>query len=151
MKALLVAAFLLIGLVQSRACSPDQLEIQTQTGSIQFTVEIADHFLSRARGLMNRSVLPPKTGMLFLYDSETPVSFWMKNVPFPLDMLFIDRSGRVVRVHENAKPGDLTPINSELPVLGVLEIPGGASRRAQINPGDIVRHPAFHNLTTSCD
>lgn len=147
----MVIAFLLVGLGQSRACSPNQLEIQTQTGSIQLTVEIADRFLSRARGLMNRPALPPKTGVLFLYNSETPVSFWMKKVSFPLDMLFIDRSGRVVRVYENARPGDLTPINSELPVLGVLEIPGGASRRAQINPGDTVRHPAFHNLTMSCD
>ena len=87
---------------------------------------------------MHRDDLEYSAGMIFLYDSETPVSFWMKNVPFPLDLIFISKTGVIVKIHQNAKPFDLTPIASKLPVSAVLEIRGGVSKSAQITVGDHV-------------
>ncbi len=52
----------------------------------------------------------------------------MKNTLIPLDMIFVDASGRVTRFHSNAVPGDLTPIDGGAGVLAVLEINGGLAR-----------------------
>lgn len=112
--------------------------VHSKTSKICFDVEVADGYLSRAKGLMHREQLNLNHGMVFLYDGETPVSFWMKNVSFPLDMIFINASGRIVKIHEKAKPFGETPITSEVPINTVLEIEGGASKRAQITKGDSV-------------
>jgi hypothetical protein len=53
-------------------------------------------------------------------------------------MVFIDRTGRIVHIHENAIPHDTTPIPSRFPVLGILEVNGGLTRRLGIRPGDRV-------------
>lgn len=135
----------LLGFVWTTAaaasCEQDQVEIKTRSGSVTYSVEIADGHLSRARGLMNRDTLCGQCGMLFLYNEQRRVSFWMRNVRFPLDMIFIDGSGRVAGVFENAQPHGEVAIHSPVPVIGVLEIRGGASRHAQITLGDLVRHP----------
>lgn len=112
--------------------------VVTQQGRTCFDVEIADTIWSRAKGLMYHDDLNRSGGMIFLYDSETPVSFWMKNVSFPLDLIFISKTREIVKIHKNAKPFDLTPIESKLPVSAVLEIRGDASKSAQITIGDHV-------------
>jgi len=112
--------------------------VHSKSSNICFDVEVADGYLSRAKGLMHRDQLKLNQGMVFLYDGETPVSFWMKNVSFSLDMIFINASGRIVKIHEKAMPFGETPITSEVPIRTVLEIEGGASKRAQITKGDSV-------------
>ena len=67
------------------------------------------------------------------------VSFWMKNVSFPLDIIFVNQAGVIIKIYEDATPFDPTPIPSGGAVLSVLEIQGGASKRAQISLGDSVR------------
>lgn len=112
------------------------LMVVTQQGRACFDVEVAETIWSRAKGLMHRDDLEHSSGMIFLYDSETPVTFWMKNVAFPLDLIFISKAGAIAKIHQNAKPFDLTPIASKLPVTAVLEIRGGMSKSAQITIGD---------------
>ncbi len=103
-----------------------------------FTVEIADAPAERAQGLMGRQSMPEDHGMLFAYPAPRPVAFWMQNTPLPLDMLFIDETGRVVSLHENAIPFDETPIPSGLPVRYVLEINGGLAAKLGLRPGLVV-------------
>ncbi len=67
----------------------------------------------------------------------------MKNTKIPLDMIFADPAGRVTRVHAQAVPGDLTPIDGGEGVLAVLEINGGLAARMGIAPGAVIRHPAL--------
>ena len=81
--------------------------------------------------------------MLFVYEKPQHVSFWMENTLIPLDMVFLDAAGRVVRVHENAVPLDRTPIPSGEQVLAVLEINGGLARAIGIAPGAELRHAAM--------
>ncbi len=95
----------------------------------------------RARGLMFVEDLAPMTGMLFIYDRPQPVSFWMRNTLIPLDMLFLDATGTVRRIHENAVPLDETPIPGGDDILAVLEINGGMSGRLGIEEGSVLRHP----------
>lgn len=132
----------------SKAQETYPLTAVTQQGRICFDVEIANTIWSRAKGLMHRDNLEHSGGMIFLYDSETPVSFWMKNVTFPLDLIFISKSGAVVKVHQNARPFDLSPIASKFPVSAVLEIRGGVSKSAQITIGDFIdmKHVASRTI-----
>jgi len=127
----------------SAECSDDTLALRGAFGTARFTVEIADDGAERARGLMFVEDLPASAGMLFVYDSPGPQSFWMKNTLIPLDMLFIRPDGTVQHVHENAVPGDLTPITGGDGVLAVLEINGGLAGQLGIEAGAEVRHPAF--------
>lgn len=123
-------------------CAPGIADLRTGQTQLRFQVEVADTDAERARGLMFRESLPRFGGMLFVYDRAQPVSFWMKNTLIPLDMLFFDETGRLVDIHENAVPGDLTGIPSAAPARFVLEINGGAARELGVEPGAELRHPA---------
>lgn len=101
----------------------------------RFSVELADDDAERAQGLMGRTGLGPGAGMLFLYPTPREVAFWMRNTRIPLDMLFIDAGGKIVRLHAGARPFDETPIPSGSPVQMVLEIAGGQAERLGIVPG----------------
>ncbi|WP_239988752.1 DUF192 domain-containing protein [Paramagnetospirillum kuznetsovii] len=108
-----------------------------------FKVELAETQDQLSQGLMFRKTLAADTGMLFNFARARPVSMWMKNTLIPLDMLFIDRAGLVIHVEEFAVPGTLEPRGPSQPVLGVLELPAGTSRRLGIRPGDRVDHAIF--------
>lgn len=60
------------------------------------TVEIADEPAERERGLMHRTELPEDMGMLFIFEREQPLAFWMKNTLIPLDILYFDAGGQWV-------------------------------------------------------
>lgn len=111
----------------------------------RFTVELADTDERRAYGLMFRRAMPADEGMIFDFKQDQPVAMWMRNTFIPLDMLFIDRTGRVVNIHQRAIPQDETSIMSEGPVRGVLELNGGTAARLGLKPGDRVRHSMFGN------
>ncbi|SNB52547.1 hypothetical protein SAMN07250955_101272 [Arboricoccus pini] len=138
--ALLIALMLPL---EARALAVRQLEIETKTGPRHFTVEIADTDATRAYGLMQRTELPADRGMLFDFIEPQPVAFWMKDTLIPLDMLFIDKRGLILRIHKQAVPESETPIPSGFPVRAVLEIGGGQSDRQGIAVGDRVRDPIF--------
>lgn len=108
---------------------------------LRFDVEISDTAQERSQGLMFRETLAPNEGMLFLYPAAKPVSFWMKNTPLPLDMIFIGDDGRIVHVAAMARPFDETPVSSGLPAWAVLEIPGGSAGQLGIRVGDHVEWP----------
>lgn len=125
------------------ACREDQVQLRGDWGQARFSIELADDEAERAEGLMNREVLPKGAGMLFVYDEPREVGFWMKNTLIPLDMIFLDETGTVVRVHANAVPGDLTPIMGGADIKAVLEINGGLAARMGIRIGTHLRHPSF--------
>ncbi|KKB11567.1 hypothetical protein VE25_12125 [Devosia geojensis] len=124
------------------ACSDEgRLVLNTATGAHTFNVEVVDTPETRARGLMFREELADDAGMLFDFETENTVSFWMMNTLIPLDMIFIGADGVVKTIHVNARPQDPTSIPSRVPVRFVLEIPGGRSREIGLEPGDTVEHP----------
>ena len=110
-----------------------------------FEIWIADNEPRRARGLMFVRELAENQGMLFLYPNEQPISMWMKNTYLPLDMLFVDSHGRIVKVVENTTPQSLDTIESGALVRGVVEINAGVSAKLHLRPGSLVIHPAFVN------
>ena len=122
------------------------LVIESASGRThRFTVEVADNDQRRALGLMHRESMPADHGMVFDFKQDQPVAMWMRNTRIPLDMLFIDRDGRVVNIHARAVPFDETSIHSDGPVRGVLELNGGTAARLGLKAGDVVRHAIFRN------
>jgi hypothetical protein len=120
-------------------CAPDRVEFGTPGAPAAFTVEIADTPAERERGLMFRTAMAPDAGMIFVYPAPGHPYFWMKNTLIPLDMIFIEPSGRVARVKPMAAPGDLTAVDGGAGVQFVLEINGGLAERLGIGPGVAMR------------
>lgn len=152
MRALIVVC-LLAGMPAFADCSETRVDIRGDWGQARFTVDLADEPQERAQGLMNVPEMAATKGMLFLYDRPQRATFWMRNTLIPLDMIFLDPTGRVTHVHENAVPLDETTIDGGTGVLAVLEINGGMAARLGIAPGDQLRHPALLQTTAAwpCD
>jgi uncharacterized protein len=140
--AALVAILFVAATAGQADCAPDRLDLRDGETLLRFDVEVVDTEASRARGLMFRESMDRFDGMLFVYERTGPVAFWMKNTLIPLDMLFFDEDGVLTRVHENAVPGDLTPIPGGDAVRYVLEINGGLADTLGIAAGAEMRHPA---------
>jgi uncharacterized protein len=76
--------------------------------------------------------------MIFSYDRPQYVAMWMKNTRLPLDMLFVDQRGCVVKIKQNARPGALATIESRVPVTLVVEFKAGTVAAQGIAVGDRV-------------
>lgn len=121
-----------------------ELTIATAAGGRhRFTIEIAATPAERAQGLMFREEMAPDHGMLFDFHTEQDVSFWMRNTPLSLDMIFIDGRGGIVRIARDTTPFSEAAIPSRRPVRAVLEVLAGTAARLGIAEGDRVLHPIF--------
>ncbi len=144
-QALIACVFLVCLAVPALAgedCRGDQVMLRGDWGQARFTVELADDAPSRAKGLMNRDSLARSAGMLFVYPAPKRVGFWMKDTLIPLDMIFMDETGTVRRIHHNAQPHDLRPKMGGDAIQYVLEINGGLARQMGIIEGSQMRHPS---------
>ena len=139
----IVAAWLVLQALQALAAGEATLEIVSKNGVHPFTVELASNDDERARGLMFRKELPEGRGMLFDFDREQPVSFWMHNTLISLDMIFIRGDGRILRIAENTEPFSDRLVPSGGPVRFVLEVVAGTAHKLGITAGDRVEGPIF--------
>jgi uncharacterized protein len=125
------------------ACSQrPEVVIHSPTGPVHVRVEVVDTPEARARGLMYRRDLAPNAGMLFIFPSETPQQFWMKNTPLPLDMVFIGQDQHIVGIVADTRPFTTTPLGVAAPSQYVLEVHAGFCARHGIDTGarvDFVR------------
>jgi len=104
-------------------------------------VELAETDYQQAMGLSFRENLDPGKGMLFIFSTPGIYQFWMKNTLIPLDMVWIDSSGRVVYIEENAQPcqPDYCPtIDPGKIAKYVLEVNGGVTSQIGLEEGDYV-------------
>ena len=114
------------------------LVIKTATGSHHFQVEVAATPEAQTLGLMHRKSLAPDQGMLFELDRSRKISMWMKNTLIPLDIMFVNAQGRILKISANAVPGSLTSIRSDTSVRMVLEVLAGTAARIGAVAGDPV-------------
>jgi uncharacterized membrane protein (UPF0127 family) len=105
-------------------------------------VEIADTAAERAMGLMFRENLPEGEGMLFVFPEETQGSFWMKDTPISLDIIFI-KEGRIVDIIADTTPFSEELLTPSTTYLFALEVPGGYAARNGVQTGDAVETPAL--------
>jgi len=114
------------------------LTIESLGGTHSFRVEVARTPQEQARGLMFRTELGPDEGMIFPRDPPDYASFWMKNTPLPLDIIFIGPDGRINNIAAMTTPYSLESVSSAGLAAAVLEIPGGRAVELDIAPGDKV-------------
>jgi uncharacterized membrane protein (UPF0127 family) len=117
--------------------------IASAKGAHVFKVEVARSPEDQEKGLMFRTDIPKDGGMIFTpypADGGPPraASFWMKNTPTPLDIIFIRPDGTIATIAENTVPFSEAPVPSGEPVAAVLEILGGRSAELGIAEGDTV-------------
>ncbi len=145
------AALLLPGCTASEGEKAGQAEAARATVTIEsgeakhvFKVDVARTSEQQKQGLMFRTGIPADGGMLFApYPPEgggpKEASFWMKDTPSPLDIIFIRADGTIATIAENTVPFSEDPVRSGEPVAAVLEINGGRAAELGISPGDKVR------------
>ncbi len=122
----------------------DELQITTKNGTQKFNTEIAQSNAQLEKGLMYREKIAEDESMLFLFPKDMKIAMWMKNTLIPLDMLFIDKSGKIIYIAHDTKPNSLDVISAgATPVRAVLEIGGGIAQKKNIVVGDSVNYKAF--------
>ncbi|HVF69876.1 MAG TPA: DUF192 domain-containing protein [Xanthomonadales bacterium] len=125
--------------VNSRSdASKNTVKINNRT----FNVEVVNTPDKQQLGLSGRNSLPKNQGMLFVFDKTDYHTFWMKNMKFPIDIIFI-KDGKIVSIAKNAQPpkpgeGNLPLYKSGGAINKVLEINAGLSDKHKMKPGDKV-------------
>lgn len=109
---------------------------------VKVRVEVADDPDSQAQGLMNRESLGKERGMLFVYDEEKELSFWMRNTLIPLSIAYIDSGGRIVDIQDMKPLDDVPPsyVSAE-PAQYALEVNKGFFDERGVEVGDEVELP----------
>ncbi|WP_412049016.1 DUF192 domain-containing protein [Hoeflea sp. Naph1] len=123
----------------------EKIVIETSSGTVAFSVELALSPADRSTGLMNRESMPSDHGMLFRFEQSRQVLMWMKNTPLSLDMLFLDDQGTVAGIAADTVPFSEAIIPSPGPVKYVLELNAGTAEQDGISIGDKVRHRVIGN------
>jgi len=152
------AGWLWIGLLSIGSCAGSSAEsddcgaeedafripvtIHAEDGPVVFQAEVADDPAERSRGLMHRTCLGEREGMLFLFPRERQQAFWMKNTLISLDMIFIRADRTVLGVVAEAEPETLTSRRVPGASQFVLEIAGGEAERLGVAAGQRVEFMA---------
>lgn len=139
MKSIALLIFTLI--LFSSSCKESRLKkkvlnITKKDGTtIQLKAELAITPEERQYGFMNRKNIPDGTGMLFVFENDQILSFWMKNTPSPLSIAYITTNGEIKDIFDMT-PFSLASITSTGYVKYALEVPQGWYKKTDISAGD---------------
>ena len=114
-----------------------EITIQSRAGAVIINAEIARTTAQHQQGLMYRRELKDGYGMLFIFERDEFLSFWMKNTLIPLSIAYIASDGRILEIYDMA-PENLNPVRSSRSVRYALEVPQGWFSRAGLGPGDML-------------
>ncbi len=103
-------------------------------------IEIAETDYETQTGLMYRTSMEEKQGMLFIFPDVAMHSFYMKNTKIPLDIIFIDENLRIASFQENAQPLNETGLSSQVPIKYVLEVNAGLAEKWLLEVGDSISY-----------
>ncbi|MBR5400829.1 MAG: DUF192 domain-containing protein [Treponema sp.] len=143
MKKTALILLLAVIIVPFASCKSKKLPVKdvliTKADGTTLTVkaEIAEKEEERNHGFMERKNIPDGTGMLFIFDRDQILSFWMKNTPHPLSIAYIDYNGKIRNIYDMT-PFSLTPIKSTSSCRYALEVPQGWFDKNNVNVGDKV-------------
>lgn len=143
-----LTVFIIIGVVKQppvfRAAPDYSVRLALPNGRT-ILAEVADTSESQIRGLSGRSTLPNNTGMLFVFDEEGYRSFWMPDMQFAVDIIWLDEAYQIVDIVKDVEPApgratdDLPRYASESPARYVLEVNAGFSVRHSLARGDKIQ------------
>jgi len=109
--------------------------VTLRSGSVSVEAELAIAPAEQETGLMHRTELADGAGMLFVYDSDRRMAFWMKNTLIPLSIAYIGADGVIKEIYD-MEPLSLASVPSERSVRYALEVPLGWFGRVGLGPGD---------------
>jgi uncharacterized protein len=122
-------------------CQARLPRVTLQASGQELTVEVARTDAERERGLMGRSRIGPREGMIFVFDRDDHLSFWMKNTPTALSIAFLSADGKVLQI-EDMEPFSEKIIHSKLSARYALEMRQGAFAEMHVTEGAMVTFPA---------
>ena len=132
--------FIAAGCTAQTQFKTGSLTIATKSGELNYRVEVADTNRLKSIGLMYRSSMPEEQGMLLLNKKPQRMNIWMKNTFIPLDIIYIDRNGYIVKIVENARTESTSVMPSDGKVMAVLELNAGQVQQKNIAVGDSVTY-----------
>ena len=121
--------------------NPTLPTVTIRSGSVEVLVEVADEELERNRGLMFRKSLEDGKGMLFVFEKDEKVAFWMKNTTLPLSIAYMGADGTIHQILD-LEPLSEEPRPSDRSVRYALEVPKGWFSRAGLGVGAKFEIPA---------
>jgi hypothetical protein len=110
-------------------------------GGKKIRAEVAKSFWQKARGLMFREGLAGDEGMLFVFSGRGVLRFWMMLMKFPIDIVFLDEKGSVIKIHHYAEPS-MNPFrlySSGKKAKYALEVRGGLCKKRGVKRGVRIR------------
>ncbi len=138
----------------SQNSKPDQNILLTAQNSFTYTrsamkiggkgivVDIADDAAKRALGLSGRIALASDAGMLFVFENSGKYGFWMKDMNFPIDIIWIDEAGKIVHIEKSLSPDTYPKVFGQQDTAKyVLEVQSGFSDAQHVKIGDKVTLP----------
>jgi uncharacterized membrane protein (UPF0127 family) len=131
--------------------APQSLPVVTlRTPDAVLHVQVANTEDQRERGLMSVRHLTPHTGMLFVFDDDAPVAFWMKDTLISLDMVFLGPDGRVRKIFARVPVVSPQFPDAKIPLEQgtakyVIELPAGEAAHDGLRPGARVEGLAAHH------
>lgn len=131
-----IAIFLIIGFF---LINHDYVNKYVLIGGQKIKVDLVDTPETRAKGLSGRPSLFEDTGMLFVFDKPDKYAFWMKDMNFPIDIIWISGDQRIVFIKKDARP-ELYPeaYAPDMDAMYVLEVPAGFAEKYDLKFGDRV-------------
>jgi uncharacterized membrane protein (UPF0127 family) len=101
----------------------------------EIRVAVVDTDEERNMGLMDVRDLPQDRGMLFIFEREAPLTFWMANTPLSLDIIYVNKEKEIVTIHANTPPLSEQNFDSSSDAMYAIEVNAGYCLRHDIREG----------------
>lgn len=137
---LILFSFFCLGIISCKNSKLPKTELVITTAegkNVSVVAEIAATPEERSFGFMEREKIPDGTGMIFVFEKDQILSFWMKNTPHPLSIAYIDSKGKIRDIFDMT-PFSLSSIVSTVSVRYALEVPQGWFKKNGIQEGDYI-------------
>lgn len=116
---------------------PASAELSMEIAGKTIALSVADTEAERVRGLSGKERLIDGEGMLFVFTSESRYRFWMKEMNFPIDIIWLSEDGMIVDMHTDVSPSTYPEVfRPREPVRYVLELPAGFAKANNLKIGD---------------
>lgn len=117
---------------------PPANSIKMKIGNSNYNIELSTTIAQKTKGLSGRDSLCKNCGMIFTFGFETNLPFWMKDTLIPLDMIWLDKNGKIVDIQTVTEINSTKIYQNQTPAQYVLELNANDSQKINLKIGDII-------------
>lgn len=132
---------LIVFLFSKKSSNPQFSSTKLKLNNIEYDIEIAKTISQKSTGLSNRNNLCPNCGMIFIFKQDGTLPFWMKDTLIPLDMIWINSTGKITDIITATKTNSLKILQNSQPAKYVLELNAYDAQKLDLNIGDTINIP----------